>query len=104
MTSFRKLAVLLLALAMACGFAFPGSHPMTNSNGGLPTIRWSDEGVQSVTLDPPAINQGSAALAVQQMIFNGLVALNSHLQVVPDGASRWTISPDHRVYTFHLRR
>ena len=104
MKSFRNVAVLLVAVAMACGFAFPGSHPMTNSKGGLPTIRWSDEGVEDVTLDPPAINQGSAALAVQEMIFNGLVGLNSHLQVVPDGASSWTVSRDHRVYTFHVRR
>jgi oligopeptide transport system substrate-binding protein len=35
-------------------------------------------------------------------IFSGLVSLNSNLEVVPDLAASWDISPDGKTYTFHL--
>ena len=37
------------------------------------------------------------------MIYSGLVRLNKNLDVIPDQAQTWDISPDHKVYTFHLR-
>ncbi|HEV3311469.1 MAG TPA: peptide ABC transporter substrate-binding protein, partial [Chloroflexota bacterium] len=46
---------------------------------------------------------GPPATMVQQLIFNGLVRLDTKLRVVPDGASSWSISKNHRVYTFHIR-
>ena len=36
-------------------------------------------------------------------LFSGLVSLNADLEVVPDLASRWEISPDGRTFTFSLR-
>jgi oligopeptide transport system substrate-binding protein len=50
----------------------------------------------------PAINSGSAAGFVGHM-FSGLVRLSPQLQVIPDLADSWTISPDGTVYTFTLR-
>jgi oligopeptide transport system substrate-binding protein len=38
------------------------------------------------------------------LVFSGLVSLNPQLQVTPDLAESWEISPDGTVYTFHLRR
>ncbi len=38
------------------------------------------------------------------LVFSGLVSLNPQLQVTPDLAESWDISPDGLVYTFHLRR
>jgi oligopeptide transport system substrate-binding protein len=38
------------------------------------------------------------------LVFSGLVTFNPQLQVVPDLAESWDISPDGTVYTFHLRR
>jgi oligopeptide transport system substrate-binding protein len=39
-----------------------------------------------------------------QLVFSGLVALSPQLQVIPDVAEGWDISPDGTVYTFHLRQ
>ncbi|HMA35919.1 MAG TPA: peptide ABC transporter substrate-binding protein [Chloroflexia bacterium] len=38
------------------------------------------------------------------LIFSGLVTFNQQLEVVPDLAESWEISPDGTVYTFHLRK
>ena len=46
----------------------------------------------------PATGQGN------NLIFSGLVMLNPKLQVTPDLAISWNISPDGKVYTFHLRK
>jgi oligopeptide transport system substrate-binding protein len=37
------------------------------------------------------------------LIFSGLVSFNPQLQVTPELAESWEISPDGTVYTFHLR-
>lgn len=38
------------------------------------------------------------------MVFNGLLKVNSKLELVPDLAQRYTVSADGRVYTFFLRK
>ena len=38
------------------------------------------------------------------LVFSGLVAFNPQLQIEPDLAESWQVSPDGVVYTFHLRR
>lgn len=64
-------------------------------------FRYNDEaGISS--LDPAyAVNQPNIWGCNQ--LFNGLVQLNDQLEVMPCIAKRWEISPDGRVYTFHLR-
>jgi oligopeptide transport system substrate-binding protein len=37
------------------------------------------------------------------LVFSGLVTFNPQLEVVPDLAESWDISPEGTVYTFHLR-
>jgi oligopeptide transport system substrate-binding protein len=37
------------------------------------------------------------------LIFSGLVRINDRLEVVGEGAERWTVSDDGTVYTFYLR-
>ena len=53
-------------------------------------------------LDPATVDSVYDALPVGQ-IFDGLVALDPGLNVIPALADTWTISRDARVYTFHLR-
>lgn len=54
------------------------------------------------TLDPIQVTDvGSAEFVVE--IYGGLVTLDLDLQVVGDLAETWDISPDGKVYTFHLR-
>jgi oligopeptide transport system substrate-binding protein len=45
----------------------------------------------------PAVGGGDS------LVFSGLVSFNPQLQVTPDLAESWDISPDGTVYTFHLR-
>ncbi|RJR12295.1 hypothetical protein C4588_02405 [Candidatus Parcubacteria bacterium] len=57
--------------------------------------------------DPVSLNPVLASempsIIVNQWIFNGLVRLDENLQPVPDLAESWDISPDGKVWTFHLR-
>jgi len=50
----------------------------------------------------PATTTGSANEAVG-WIYAGLVRLDGKMQIAPDLAERWTVSPDGLVYTFTLR-
>jgi peptide/nickel transport system substrate-binding protein/oligopeptide transport system substrate-binding protein len=53
-------------------------------------------------LEPACVDSVYDALPVGQ-IFDGLVALDAGLNVVPRLADTWTISRDGRTYTIHLR-
>jgi len=54
------------------------------------------------TLDPAFVRGFEDFIAVSQ-VFNGLVSLNSRLEVVPSIADRWEISENGKEYTFYLR-
>ena len=56
-----------------------------------------------LTLDPALVREVGSARYVRE-IFSGLVTLNQDLQVIPDIAERWEISPDGTTYTFYLRK
>lgn len=57
----------------------------------------------SPTIDPAlAADEANAQLA--SLLYEGLVRLDARYRVVPAAASRFTIAPDHRTYTFYLRR
>jgi oligopeptide transport system substrate-binding protein len=89
----------------AAGGAGPASGPTAPPQkvGGGGTIRWSNEGVQDLdTLDPAAANASNSIMAMS-LIFEGLVRLDSKLNIQPAGASSWDISPDGKTYTFHIR-
>jgi oligopeptide transport system substrate-binding protein len=53
-------------------------------------------------LDPIQVrDEGTAEYIIE--IFGGLVTLDLDMNIVPDIAERWDVSPDGRVYTFTLR-
>jgi peptide/nickel transport system substrate-binding protein/oligopeptide transport system substrate-binding protein len=54
------------------------------------------------TLDPALVVDVTGG-SIAAKLFNGLVRLGDDLSVVPDIASKWTISKDGRVYRFSLR-
>ena len=55
------------------------------------------------TLDPHlTTDAGSGGIIVE--VFGGLVTIDPDLNIVPDLAESWEVSPDGRTYTFHLRR
>jgi oligopeptide transport system substrate-binding protein len=60
-------------------------------------------GAEPVSLDP-AIIVGQADMRVVQGLFEGLTRLDPKTsRPIPGLAERWEISPDGKIYTFHLR-
>jgi oligopeptide transport system substrate-binding protein len=57
---------------------------------------------EPTTLDPAKWHGGPNTIMGD--LFSGLVKLDTNLQVIPDLAENWTVSPDGRVYTFELRQ
>jgi peptide/nickel transport system substrate-binding protein/oligopeptide transport system substrate-binding protein len=55
------------------------------------------------TLDPALITDVMGG-GVAAKLFNGLVRFNENLDIVPDIARSWKLSPDQLTYTFRLRR
>ncbi len=51
----------------------------------------------------PALHPGAGARGMLNSLFGGLVRLDEDMQVIPDIARDWRISPDGTVYTFTLR-
>ncbi|NWF80888.1 MAG: peptide ABC transporter substrate-binding protein [Chloroflexi bacterium] len=92
------LLALLVPVLAACVELRPG--PAAPPAG---TLRWSLEGVSDITRLDPARLSGNQENIPIYLIFGGLVRLNERLEVVGDGAERWSISRDGTVYTFHLR-
>ncbi|HEY4690905.1 MAG TPA: ABC transporter substrate-binding protein [Anaerolineae bacterium] len=57
---------------------------------------WGGESTNPRDYDP-------AIGGADDLIFSGLVTFNPQLEIVPDLAASWDISPDGTVYTFHLQ-
>ena len=60
-------------------------------------------GTDPYTLDPALAAEANSHTFVTE-IFGGLVRLDDSLNVVPDIAAGWDVSPDRLTYTFHLRQ
>lgn len=74
---------------------------MDNSLAGRTVFRMNlDAGLN--TLDP-AYARSRSPIWMTAQLFNGLVALDSTLQIQPSIAHSWEISADGTEYTFHLR-
>lgn len=94
------LAVLAMLLAGCSTDGNTGSQLDPNQ-----TFTWPDIGVTSVNdieLDPANV-QDYYSSTFTNAIYGGLVTTDHNLNVTPDLASGWDVSPDGRQYTFHLR-
>src|SRR5262245_26071771 len=89
-------ASLLVVGAVACGGALPLDTVLDRGA----TLRL--HGAPPTTLDPALVGD-SVSWGYLIQIFSGLVRLDDRLEIVPDLAERWELSPDGRVYTFTLR-
>jgi oligopeptide transport system substrate-binding protein len=56
-----------------------------------------------LTLDP-AISADMSSHTYVTQIFSGLLRLDQELEIVPDIAESWEVSPDGKTYTFYLRQ
>ncbi len=95
-------------VALACGGSDDGggtSATSDNNEGERASPANADlrmAGADPITLDPAlAGDAGSATYIVE--IFSGLVTLDRNLQIIPDLAESWDVSPDGLTYTFHIR-
>jgi len=59
-------------------------------------------GAEPESLDPPVIT-GQLEGRLVAALFEGLTSHDPHARVAPGMAERWEISPDGRLYIFHLR-
>jgi len=59
-------------------------------------------GVEPETIDP-ALLTGQPDGRIAYTLFEGLTSFDQHGDPQPGVADRWEISPDGRIYTFHLR-
>jgi peptide/nickel transport system substrate-binding protein len=72
-----------------------------NDNDGKTVFRYNESA--GITSLDPAFAKDLANIWACNQLFNGLVQLNEHLEVVPCIAYRWEISEDGKLYTFYLR-
>ncbi len=93
-----RLAGLLRQSTPAAELGLPATRDATPAKGGELRLY----GSEPVTLDPALVSDATSSAYVIE-IFSGLVTLDSNLQVAPDLAERWQVSPDGRTYTFYLR-
>ncbi|MFH1772499.1 MAG: ABC transporter substrate-binding protein [Candidatus Omnitrophota bacterium] len=98
-TLFILLTILLLVMLLV-GIK-KRSHVLTSSNLYGGTLVWG--AVNKPTIINPILTTQSISMGVINLIFNGLVRINSKGEIEPDLAQSWDISQDGLVYTFHLR-
>jgi oligopeptide transport system substrate-binding protein len=90
--------VIFVAAQPACGGVLPGPIDAALDRGETLRVR----GSPPTTLDP-AVSGDSVTWSYLIQVYSGLVRLDQKLQIVPDLAERWELSPDGRTYTFTLR-
>lgn len=100
----RQILIASLSLAVALLLLFgvrgPASSEQVPAAGGVYV-----EGVvgHPTYLNPLLAPFNDADQDVVSLVFSGLTRLSPDGGVVPDLATSWSISPDGKVYTFHLR-
>jgi oligopeptide transport system substrate-binding protein len=99
MNSLSKLAATAVVVACLC---FASCHDRAGSALGRSVFRYNESsGIN--TLDP-AYAKDQAHTWVCSQLYNGLVQLDSSLNIQPCIASSWEISGDGLSYTFHIRQ
>ena len=101
MTSTRRppaFVLLLLSLSLVTTVA---GCPWTRSSR-LPGYLHLRLNTDPSTLDPALITDVTGG-NIAAKIFNGLVRFDLQLNIIPDLARTWDLSPDRRTYLFHLR-
>ena len=113
----------ILVLLVECSSGSEGGEigkPIDNPSDGVASLDKSEANVNTAeklleggrfvrlyvdppTLDPHLTTDATSAQVIVE-VFGGLVTIDKDLNVVPDLAESWDVSPDGTVYTFRLRR
>ena len=89
-------------ISICCSILFFSSCAKTNSENRDSLVFRYNENAAVNSLDP-AFAKIRPSIWVCNQLFNGLVQLDDSLNIKPDIAKAWTISPDGKTYNFTLR-
>lgn len=92
MKGFNLICLALLTISCA---------RQSDSETGKTVFRYNE--AANITSLDPAFARDQANIWATHQIYNGLVQLGPHLEILPCIAKSWEISADGREYTFHLR-
>ncbi len=104
----RRLLLVWLGLVLICLIAL-GQQIVSVGRLGqhlvpVPGGTYSEAAVGNVKILNPILPDNSTSDDINRLIFSGLTQYNDKRQIVPDLATSWTVSPDGKTYTFHLRK
>lgn len=86
---------------IACTFVLlTGCHRSDNSQDKM-IFRYNE--VSGIATLDPAFSKDQALIWACSQLYNGLVRLDDNLKVQPCIATGWEVSPNGKIYTFHLR-
>jgi ABC-type oligopeptide transport system substrate-binding subunit len=72
------------------------------SSGGV--LRWSLEGINELPAMDPPLAGASQSVGVISLVFEGLVRLDSGLNIAPAGAESWDVKDGGKTFIFHIRK
>ena len=94
---------LLVALSTVFAACAPKAAATPAASAGS-VLRWSLEGVNELpALDPPLAG-ASQSVGVISLVFEGLVRLDSNLNIDPAGAESWDVKDGGKTFIFHIRK
>lgn len=95
----RKAMVIVLVMLVGASLSWAAAE--TPKKGGSLVICVGDE---PPGLDPTASASAAIDRVVYANMFEGLVKVDRDGKLVPGLAAKWEVTPDAKVYTFHLRK
>jgi len=98
----RKTLYLLLVIVLSIGL-LGMARPAPDSQYGVP-LREALVLEGSESTNPRDYDPATTGTSGDKRLFSGLVSFDPRLNLVPDLAERWEVSPDGTVYTFFLRK
>ena len=96
----RLLSLLLAVVAAGWLVALPARTPAGAQAPKTVTVAlWAD----AISLDPEDTND-NLSLSIEREVYDGLLGFTPDMRLKPELATTWEVSPDAKVFTFHLRR
>src|SRR5438874_2263713 len=92
----------IIVVAASAFLAGCHSRPTSGTGGAAGNVLTYALQTKPTTLDPALVEDRDTIDMIQQ-IFESVVKWDENNQVVPNIAEKWDISPDGKVYTFHLK-
>ncbi|MGE5561495.1 MAG: peptide ABC transporter substrate-binding protein [Chloroflexota bacterium] len=104
----RRVVILLLVAALVVGLFAGCNRPKARTDVTKGDLAATQElrynlGTEPQTLDP-CKSTGVPEMNVHLPMLEGLTRVGLNNQIVPGVATKWEVSPDGKVYTFHLRK